>query len=174
MIPLRDGSRVNIRTPEGANKYLNIDERSHFSGLLKEARKLRNKRQLNAVESFRLDQLHAFFDCLGAYADRDSFCVPKGELQDWLNYFIQEIKSFTKKQTWITSGQLGDKDSELFFLFARIMFGGCDGVSVGLAFESELFPVINSFFRARNENGNEGTAWPNGRTERSVAPLFGS
>lgn len=155
---LPDGTVVDIATKEGANAFLNgASTNDIFSVRLKEIRHLRKKqgikKRLNARNSNKLTEHYNFIDALARCADRDIFRekIPESEIQEWLNWVIEEIQSFSENQYYINSGRLDEND---YFVLALVdSFFDRHSVVVNLAFECGFFQVVASFIKARKGNG---------------------
>lgn len=125
----------------------------HVSSKLKEIRKLRKKARLNARDDEKLNELQDFITEFARHADQKTFRakIPQSELQDWLDYIIEEIKILTKKRNWISIGELSRYDFRVLRDCAESFFRHT--VPVFMAFETEFFEVLSDFIKARKGNG---------------------
>ena len=143
-VPLPDGTIVDIATKEGVHAYLNGVSTFHdFSSNLKQIRKLRKKKQLNARDDKHLRGLVNFITSIAIYADRETFRakIPESEIQDWLNYVIEELKNLTRKPSWVNSGKFDKRDEHIFLSFTS-WFGGGHLLLVQLAFKCDFYQVL--------------------------------
>lgn len=158
-VSLPDGSgTVDIATKAGANAFLEgLFSPGCFSSKLEEIRKLRkkqgNKKQLNARDGSKLHKLFDFIMYISDLADQETFQakIQESEIQDWLDYIIEEIESFATKQKWINSGDLDIWDFRVLqFCLASIC---CNAVPIDLKFDSNFFQVFADFIKVRKGNG---------------------
>jgi len=144
---------VDLGTEDGAIALLLAGYgKEYISSKLKEIRKIRNKKRLRPQDIGKLQNLHGFCCLLFVNADEKIFReqIPESEIQNWLDYLIQELQKLTIKRNWISTGELDHIDTKVL--------GQCVSmtkhiVPVALAFEGDFFRVLADFIASRKGDG---------------------
>ena len=114
-------------------------------------KRLRNVKRFEA-EKLGSEIVSSSFEFLARNTESSFFRkrIPVSELQCWLHYVIDSIKTMSTKQRWIKTGNLGDLDT---FTLNHCLPMACQVVPAALAFEGDFFQVLASFLKARKEHG---------------------